>query len=266
MQHAVERWSQGQLRAADVPIHFHRTGSGSQPPLLLVHGFTDSGLCWARTAQALEPHFDVVMVDARNHGSSGAGRAALADLSGDLAMVIESLQLAPCLVLGHSVGASVAASLAGAYPQLISKLVLEDPPWTEQPPPAPSRDRGFRKYVEQLASQTTSQIIEQGRKQHPNWHPDEFPHWAASNQQIRADAMAMLDLGEWRELVPAIACPTLLLHADGDGLVTQALAAEVAAMNPLIRTRYITEAGHNLRREQFATFLQAVREFIDPVG
>jgi len=38
--------------------------------MILLHGFTDNGLCWARVASMLENDFDIIMPDIRGHGKS----------------------------------------------------------------------------------------------------------------------------------------------------------------------------------------------------
>jgi pimeloyl-ACP methyl ester carboxylesterase len=50
-------------------------GRPNRPPLVFAHGLSDSGRCWWRVAQAFENDFDLVMIDARNHGQSATATA-----------------------------------------------------------------------------------------------------------------------------------------------------------------------------------------------
>ena len=59
----------GSVRANGIKIQYYRTGEDKQPVVML-HGLTDSGLCWNYLAMALEPEYDVVLLDARGHGMS----------------------------------------------------------------------------------------------------------------------------------------------------------------------------------------------------
>jgi N-formylmaleamate deformylase len=68
-------WTEGDIDVDDDRPHFHRTGRDHAPPLVLLHGLSDNGLCWTRAAQILESDFDVVMLDARNHGDSATAPA-----------------------------------------------------------------------------------------------------------------------------------------------------------------------------------------------
>ena len=90
----MQNWQQGDISSNGIRIHYYRTGGVDKPPLILAHGLTDNGLCWTRTAEALMSDFDVVMVDARNHGLSGAESADVGSLAAHLAA------LGPWLALG----------------------------------------------------------------------------------------------------------------------------------------------------------------------
>src|SRR5689334_2324386 len=44
--------------------------AGSGPPLLLLHGFPQTYVCWSRIAPKLAERFTVVLADLRGHGES----------------------------------------------------------------------------------------------------------------------------------------------------------------------------------------------------
>ena len=67
----MTEWSPDDVIANGIRNHYYRTG-GDKPPLLLVHGFTDNGLCWTRLARVLQRDYDIIMPDARGHGLSEA--------------------------------------------------------------------------------------------------------------------------------------------------------------------------------------------------
>src|SRR5579884_1862621 len=107
-------WVEGDVTVAGVRLHYARGGQGS--PALLLHGVTDSGRCWGRTAATLAARHDVVLLDQRGHGRSDAPRGGydLSDFASDAAGVIRALGLAPAAVVGHSLGARVALLLAAS--------------------------------------------------------------------------------------------------------------------------------------------------------
>ena len=263
----MRNWTQGDIDTGEINIHYYRTGHGDLPPLVLCHGFSDNGLCWTRVAEALAGQFDIVMMDARNHGLSGHASANLQAMTDDLATIIQALNLHQPAVLGHSMGASMVADLAARYPTRVSRILLEDPPWTKHQGAVRDKDvaqrrEGFRQYLASLTSKTEAQIMVFGKQQNPTWHADELPAWAASKKQVSELAMEGLTLGNWSETVAQIQCPAWLIYADGerDGIVKHDIAQQVAAMNSHFTLRHIEDAGHNTRREQFDRYMLAVGE------
>ena len=91
----MKDWSDNFVQANGINIHYHRTGDGSKPPLILLHGVTDNGLCWQRVAHDLEDTYDVIMPDARGHGrSSGIATGfSYEHLSHDVLALIHELNL-----------------------------------------------------------------------------------------------------------------------------------------------------------------------------
>ncbi|MDP5053375.1 MAG: alpha/beta hydrolase [Congregibacter sp.] len=265
----MTEWQAGDVDVAGINIHYHRTGNGELSPLVLCHGFSDNGGCWLRTARVLEPYYEVVMVDARNHGLSDRGPANLATMAEDVAGLISALDLDSPVLMGHSMGASMVAEVAAKQPGLVSRLILEDPPWTKHQTPAPEaslekRREGFRQYLQSLQQMPDDELLQFARKTNSTWHEEDLPDWVLSKQQVSDSAMDGLELGRWSETVTAIQCPALLIYADGegDGIVTHDIAKAVVQANDKFEMQHIEGAGHNTRREQFDAYIDAVKSFL----
>jgi 2-succinyl-6-hydroxy-2,4-cyclohexadiene-1-carboxylate synthase len=90
-----------------VALHVELRGTG--PPLVLLHGFTQTGRLWGRFGEHLARSFTLVAVDLPGHGGSDSVRA---DLPATARLVGEAVRDAigdePCAVLGYSLGARVA--------------------------------------------------------------------------------------------------------------------------------------------------------------
>lgn len=67
-----------------------------------------------------------------------------------------------------------------------------------------------------------------------------------------------------QELLPRITCPVLLITADPElgAIVTPEVAAEAQRLLPSLWVVRLRGAGHNIRREQFQGYLQAVQAFL----
>jgi esterase len=101
---------------------------GTGPALLALHGHFGSGLLWAPLADAL-PDWHIVAPDQRGHGRTGpAGDYSREAYVADAAQLIETLGLAPAVVLGHSLGGVNAYQLAAWRPELVRAVIVEDAP------------------------------------------------------------------------------------------------------------------------------------------
>jgi pimeloyl-ACP methyl ester carboxylesterase len=99
------------MPAAD--IAYARTGSG--PPLVLVHGITESRRTWDPLVPALAERFDVVAVDLRGHGESAkVPPFDVGTLAEDVAELTAALGLERPHLIGHSLGGVVVTAMAAA--------------------------------------------------------------------------------------------------------------------------------------------------------
>src|SRR6187431_1093754 len=121
-------WITGTCKANGIDIHYLRTG-GNKPPVVLLHGLMTSGACWTPLARVLEEDFDVIMPDARGHGNSSAPDHGYQydNLAADVIGLIDTLNLTPPVLLGHSMGGMTAAVVASRNPKRLKGLVLADP-------------------------------------------------------------------------------------------------------------------------------------------
>jgi pimeloyl-ACP methyl ester carboxylesterase len=277
-RHAMSTLVPGDVETNGLKIHYYRTPDAPQarPTLVLLHGITDSGLCWPRVVKALEDQYDLVLPDARGHGQSDKPKAGYApgDHAADVAGLIEALGLDRPVVIGHSMGGLVASLVAAQHPDLVRGAVLEDPAWLPDER-ANSTQRAarmaeWRKQILARQAMTPEELIAMRQSEQPKWEEEEFPDWAVAKMQVSphvADFTAAMP--PWREIARAIRCPTLLITANtaenDDAIVTPELAVEAQAMNPQIQVINVPDAGHNIRREDFEAYMTALRAFLAEV-
>ena len=121
----------------DLTLHTYGRDPADAPVVVLLHGFSDSGPSWADAIERFADRFHVVAVDARGHGESPwFTKDQLADpyevMCADAVQVLADLHAQtgrPSLLLGHSMGASVAGNATARAPEFVAASVLEDPPW-----------------------------------------------------------------------------------------------------------------------------------------
>src|SRR5207244_1509189 len=99
--------------------------SGS--PLLLLHGITSSARGWWRVAPELVAlGYHVYALDMPGHGQSQlADVHRIEQIADRIAAVLDALQIAHPIVIGHSWGGAVALELAASID--VARVVLVDP-------------------------------------------------------------------------------------------------------------------------------------------
>jgi N-formylmaleamate deformylase len=267
-------WESAFVEANGMRLHYLRT-NGTGPAVVLAHGFSDNGRCWRRLVGALESDFDLIMFDARGHGQSDCPETgySLADQAADIAGLVRALDLEKPALIGHSMGASSVAVLAATYPELPSRIVLEDPAWRE-PAEGEADDRPrrqeWKKSAMERKAKSLDEIATEGRNESPSWDAIEFEPWAEAKKQLSPNVFtwtAGADLSGWQETAKSISCPTLLVTAEPElgSIVTDTIATEARALCPSIEVAHLAGAGHNIRRERFGEFVDAVKAFLAPL-
>jgi N-formylmaleamate deformylase len=265
-EHPME-WESSYVVANDIKVHFTRTGY-EKPLIVAVHGITDNGLCWSKVARNLNDSYDLLMVDARGHGLTEAPSWGydLQTYMEDLKDVIDKLDLKKPILLGHSLGAVTVTMLAARYPGMTRAIILEDPVGLEYQETKP--DTAFinqrRSEIVQRKKMTLTELVQLGKTEvHPEWQdPDDFIPWAQAKQQVHPEVAALFgQIGGLVQYFPDIDCPVLILKADADE--AQRLAhQELFAKMPDHQLIHIQGAGHNIRREQFDSYIQHIRQFL----
>jgi len=124
------QWREETVDGRGARLFVRRIVDPPAPPVLLLHGLGVGGSIWQSFARRLLPHLAAVAPDLRGHGRSDAPDSGYApnDYANDLLHFIDSDLKPPVPVVGHSLGALVAIAMAELRPDLVSWLVLLDPP------------------------------------------------------------------------------------------------------------------------------------------
>ena len=112
--------------ANGIELNYDETGDGET--VVLVHGGWSDRNNWFPVAPALAQSFRVVAYDRRGHGLSRRDMPGTRrDQEDDLAGLVESLG-GRAHVVGTSFGGSIAIGLASRRPDLVSSVVIHEPP------------------------------------------------------------------------------------------------------------------------------------------
>jgi haloacetate dehalogenase len=121
-------------RIATAPgIEIYARVGGSGPPLLLLHGYPETHVCWHKVAPELARHCTLVLADLRGYGASSAPpgdaghtRYSKRAMAEDCIALMRALGFPRFLLAGHDRGGRVAYRLALDHPEAVAALIPID--------------------------------------------------------------------------------------------------------------------------------------------
>jgi pimeloyl-ACP methyl ester carboxylesterase len=106
-------------------LHYKILGEGE--PLIIIHGLFGMLDNWQTLGKRWAEHYQVILVDMRNHGHSPWDEAHTYQMMlEDLEELTDDLFLEDINILGHSMGGKIAMKFAQKFPELMHKLIVAD--------------------------------------------------------------------------------------------------------------------------------------------
>src|SRR5215467_9612496 len=212
-------------------LKMHACSGGAGPPVVLVHGYGVSGRYMLPLARQLAGSCTVFVPDLPGHGGSDVPGEPIG--IGSLADTVEAwldvVGLKRPAFVGSSMGCQVVTELAKRQPHRVGPIVLLGP--TVDPGRRSARRQIFGA-LRDASREPALLVALTGRE------------WASRNVgQLRALGRAVL-ADRIEERLPAIEQPTLVVHAEQDGLVSRAWAEKVAELLPDGRLVIISGEPH----------------------
>lgn len=255
---ACSRW----VHSGALRLHVLDYG-GAGVPLVVLPGITSPAITMDFVARELTDLVRPIVLDVRGRGLSDAGPSyTLDDYAADTLAVVAGLGLDRPLLLGHSMGARIAAAVAasgGADPR---GTVLVDPPMSGP---------GRAPYPTTLAA-FLGQLAEAQRGTDADEVARSWPRWPRREQELRARWLSSCDEAaiaathagfeseDFFDAWPKVPAPTVLLHGADSPVVTAAGVAEARAANAGATFVEIPDAGHMVFWDNPATALTLVRQ------
>ena len=241
-------------------------GLGSEGPVLfLLHGLGVSGAVWQGIGRLLGPTLRLVAPDLRGHGESDKPSAGYLprDYVGDMAALLGHEPARPVAVLGHSLGAVIAAQLAAERPELVPKLILVDPPFDAE------RRGDLIETVERLRHEPPGALEGELQRREPRMS-DAYARAMAGLFRTAADgAFAAILRSEAGfpgvvAQLPNVQAPTLVVAADPalDASLGAEAAERIAASLPNGRLLSIPGAAHAVHASKPRELAQAILRFV----
>jgi pimeloyl-ACP methyl ester carboxylesterase len=235
--------------------------AGDGPPVVFIHGITNSRHGWDRVTPLLHGEFTCVRPDLRGHGeSSKASDYGMLALVADVHAVAEELGLEAPAVVGHSLGATVAALYAAVHdPRAIVTV--------DQSLRFGDFARFLRPYADRLATDECGEaLLDVERELGITTHPD----GPAAEERIRTFPPDVIR-GLWATLLttppdeltalaeqglPQISAPLLALHGSPPPPDYEAWLTQLV---PTAQVELWDGAGHFLHVTQPERFAERLR-------
>jgi pimeloyl-ACP methyl ester carboxylesterase len=112
-----------QVCIGDLDQHYRTLGSG--PPLLLLHGLTDSWRTWRPHITALAAQHQLIIPDLRGHGDTPDSLSMLSpgQVARDMFALLDTLGINQVQIIGYSFGGHVALRMASLKPDRVEALI-----------------------------------------------------------------------------------------------------------------------------------------------
>src|SRR5919202_5807917 len=119
----------GDVLVSGTRLHVVRGPNEGRPAILFLHGLYDRWEIWRPAMSAFAAEYDLIAPDLRGHGKSdwperGYG---LSDYVADAIGLLDTLAVRDVAIIGHSLGAVIAALFAVNDPARVRAVVLVDP-------------------------------------------------------------------------------------------------------------------------------------------
>jgi pimeloyl-ACP methyl ester carboxylesterase len=242
------------------PVYYREQGAGL--PVLFVHGNTGSCRWFERVMDI--PGCRTIALDLPNFGRSGPlpGDPDIDRYADSLAGFIRALGIDRPLLVGHSLGGSVAMSLAVRFPQLIRALMLVDC----APPSGLVTPVERHPVIEMM--RTSKAVLAKALSAAVPTLKDEafFAALVDDAQMMAAPAWIgnVITLGAFNctAQCAALKAPVLVLWGRKDVILTEAMAHETATAFPRASLQILEGVGHSVMVEDPRDFLRIITGFI----
>ncbi len=245
--------------------HLLDYGEAEKGSVIMLPGITSPAATADFQAQPIsELGFRVVVPDLRGRGDSEVappGSYRITDYAADVAGLVEVLELDRPIVIGHSLGARIAAAYGvlhgGADHGL---LVLIDPPLSGPGrAPYPTSRESFLSQLNEAKAGTTVEAVRRF-----------YPKWPERELKLRMEVLPSCDetavmetfdgfhdedfFDYWQQVTQ----PAILIRGAESPVVPPEAVPELAAANPNVEIVSIPEAGHMIPWDNYQGFMEVL--------
>ncbi len=264
-------------------LFVYELGAADAPAMLLIHGLGDEADTWRHVLQPLAARYHVVALDLPGFGRSDQPQRiySLAFLRDSLVALLDALGISSAALMGNSLGAMLAQTIALEYPARVRELILVDGTLT-------TRAQKLNPVILQMALPFLGERLYNGFRGNPQAAYDSLrPYYAHLNALSEADRQflyqrvnervwsdgqrraylsvlrqlivsAPLRQRNWETRLAQLKTPTQAVWGGMDRINSLESARALLSVQPTAQLAVIPGAGHLPHQEKPKEFLQAV--------
>jgi non-heme chloroperoxidase len=238
-------------------------------PVVLLHGITDSWWSWAEVLPLLPSTWRVLAPSQRGHGDSESPTAASAyavtEFARDVVALLDARGIDRAVVVGHSMGGTVAERVALLAPGRVRAVVLvgASATWAGHPgvlelqqAVAALTDPVPAAFADEFQKSTIARPVS------PAFYDGVLRETAKVKAHVWRGAVAGLLAEDSSAALASVAAPTLLLWGDQDSFADAAVRDGLVKAMPRAAHRTMAGYGHALHWEAPAAVAAALRDFV----
>jgi pimeloyl-ACP methyl ester carboxylesterase len=270
------------LSVGEVTLEVHEAGRGD--PVVLLHGFPECAYSWRHQVAALTAAgFRCIVPEQRGYNRSdkpeGIDHYRVEKLAGDVAGLLDALELPRAHIVGHDWGGVVAWATASLHPERVDRLVTMNGPH----PLHARRElltnpaqllRSYYIFIFQIPGVAERYIMKpdflarafRGAAAHPEVFTDEVLAVFREAMEQPGAARGMLSwyrASMWRALpkLPPVLARSLVIWGDKDPALGPGFTKNLDRYARDVEVRHIPDSGHWVQQEQPAEVNRLLLEF-----
>lgn len=244
------------VEGLNAKIHLITKGNKDGIPIIFIPGITSYSYSFINVLNRMPDDYYILSMDPRGRGLSDAPKNGytLNDYSEDLLNVINAIIDNPQspIIVGHSMGARIAAAFGSRYPSLVSGMVLIDPPIN-----GPGQRKVYPNPLSMFIKQ--KEAVDQGeldvfRSYFPSFTEEQIAERAEEyrNNSLQAVVQSYESLLKepFQVNVKALSIPVLLLAAEHGDTIRENELQVLKTINPTMDVIRVKDVGHMIYKEK----------------
>ena len=266
-------------------VELHYISAGAGEPVILLHGGQGDYRSWEPQMAALSRYYHVISYSRRynypNQNPQTATNHSVMVEAADLAALIKALRLKRANLVGTSMGAATALTLAAQHPNMVRSLVLAEPPllgWVKRFPDGAKLYEDFMQRIQNPAREAFAAGDDAGAmrffvdgfaspgrfdKLSPEARLGVMQNAAFFRMMTRSEnPYPDLERGALRQL----RMPVLVITGEKTTEMHRRIDEELTRYIARARSATIPAAGHGSPRENPGAFTEVVENFLETSG